>query len=470
MLGPTGRVSAESRRLVIGMRSPTLHSRTSHVPRDSRLDQPLSGWWCALGWLVATGIFVGLVSAAGGPNPTDSPESTFTALAIGHGQLLCAYPPGNAIALPSLISPLYPLISGAVQAATGIGHDLRFPSRAALGPDCSTAMQHAHLYGTVPMLWIGFLGWIALLAGVVGVLRACGRGRCAWEPATLCLVACLPSVLLTLMEAFHPQDMLAMGLALGGLACAKRGSWMWAGILLGFAITSQQFVLLVLAPLVVVAPHNRQIRFAGAATVAAALIIVPIAVVTSGRALKWALLGSGTGAAVGRTLLGVVPIHAPIFIESRILPIVLSMLLAWWALGRLGSAVLEPLPLVSLIATSLSLRLVFEENMIGYYPMAMAVSLVVLCVIRGRINIYLVGWLALVALAFPLPYGLGESIPPWMWQILILGSGIVLAAGPLVSAALIGRRALPCACDMDGVNAFPHPQPEGFSKVADARR
>jgi hypothetical protein len=446
MVGPTRIANGSSGgRLVGGPRRAPLDSVTSHVARNSKFDQPLSGWWCALGWLIATGIFVGLVSAAGGVSPTDSPESTFTSLAIGHGQLVCAYPPGNAASLPSLISPLYPLISGAVQALTGIGHNVRFPSRAALGPDCSTAMRHAHLYGTVQMLRIGFLGWIALLAGVVGLLRACGRGRCVWEPATLFIIACLPSVILTLTEAFHPQDMLAMGLALGGLACAKRGSWIWAGMLLGLAIASQQFALLVFAPLAVVVPQDRRIRFTGAAIVAAGFIIVPLAVISSGEALKWALFGSGAGAPVGTTLLGVFPIHGPIFIESRILPIALSILLAWWALERLGSAALEPIPLVSLVATSLGLRLLFEENMIGYYPMAMAVSLVALCVIRGRINIYLVGWLGLVALAFPFPWGVNEALAPWMWQILILGSGMVLAAGPLVSAALAGRQDRPCA-------------------------
>jgi hypothetical protein len=215
-------------------------------------------------------------------------------------------------------------------------------------------------------------------------------------------------------------------------------------VLLGLAITSQQFALLVLAPLAMVVPNDRRIRFAGAAIVGAALIVVPIVVVTSGRALSWTVFGSGTGTLVGRTLLGVLPIHGPIFIESRFLPIALSILLAWWAMRRLGSAALEPLPLVSLIATSLSLRLVFEVNMIGYYLMAMAVSLVMLDVIRGRISLLLVGWLGLVFLAFyPLPWGfdpLSTGLPPWMWQILILGSGIVLAAGPLTSAALAGRQ------------------------------
>jgi hypothetical protein len=57
---------------------------------------------------------------------------------------------------------------------------------------------------------------------------------------------------------------------------------------------------------------------------------------------------------------------------------------------RLGSGALEPLPLVSLIATSFSLRLVFEMNMFGYYLMSMAVSPVILDLIRVRISLSLV--------------------------------------------------------------------------------
>jgi hypothetical protein len=460
MIGPSGRGTAARRRFRHLYEMAAASRRQRLRPCTSRLERPLSGWWCALGWLVATGIFVGLVVALGGPTPTDSMESTFTGLAIGHGHLSCAYPPGNAAGLPALISPLYPLLSGGVEALTGIGHTFRFPSSSALGPDCSTAMQHAHLYGTVPVLRIGFVSWVALLAGLVALLRASGRGRCGWEPVALVIVACLPPVIMTLSEAFHPQDMLAMGLALGGLACARRGSWVWAGALLGLAMTSQQFALLVFAPFVVVVPRNWRVRFVGAATVGAGFIIIPVVAITSGRALKWAVVGSGTGESVGRTLLGVFPIHGPIFIEFRILPIALSMLVAWWAMRRLGSAVLEPLPLASLVATSLCLRLVFEENMIGYYLMAMAVSLVLLDVIRGRISMHLVGWLGLVSLAFyPLPWGfdpLSSGIPLVMWQILLLGDGIVLAAGPLISTVPVGRQMKPFAWNTAGPT-LPHP-------------
>ena len=47
-----------------------------------------------------------------------------------------------------------------------------------------------------------------------------------------------------------------MGLALAGVACVERRSWVWAGVLLGLAVTSQQVALLVVVPIVVVVPDR----------------------------------------------------------------------------------------------------------------------------------------------------------------------------------------------------------------------
>jgi hypothetical protein len=186
-----------------------------------------------------------------------------------------------------------------------------------------------------------------------------------------------------------------------------------------------------------------------------------------------------------------------------VLPIVLSMVLARWAVRRLGQSVLEPIPLVSLIATSLSLRLAFEENLFGYYFMALVVALVVLEVVRGRIRERLVAWLVLVQLAFwPVPWGFVSNsvswglqerefapfvaiavvlclvvfdivrrrirwylvgwfavaavafarlpwtnpqfrptMPAWFWQVALVGTGVVLAISPLI--ALVRDRGAP---------------------------
>ena len=466
----------------------------------SWLDRPLSGRWCAVGWLVATGIFTVVVRFFGGPAEVDAAESVYSTWAIAHGHLACAYPPGithhfAGIGHPiPFIAPLWPLLSGVVAAVAQIGHSIPFPSGSALGPHCSTALAAITHWSNQsdalgPTMRIGYLCWLVLMAGVVALLRASGRGRCAWEPVTLILLACVPSVLMPLLDDFHPQDLVAMGLALGGVACARRGWWVWAGVLLGLAVTSQQFALLVLAPLLVAAPAGYRGRFAAAASGAAALIVVPIIAVTSGRAFNAVAIGSGNTPSVGGTVLWELHLHGALLVAvSRVLPIALAMALAWWAKRHLGPAVLEPVPVMSLVATSLCFRLVFEQNLFGYYFMALAVSLILLDVVQGRIRGQLVAWLALVMLAFdPVPWEvqLRQYLPPvlmalvlffivrdvalgrvrwyliawfawvvlafaqypptglpfrhllptWLWQIVLIPIGLVLAARPLVSSA-----------------------------------
>ena len=61
--------------------------------RTSWLDDPLSGWWCAVGWLGGTVIFVAVVRHLNGPTQADSVVSVFSTWAIAHGQWACAYPP-----------------------------------------------------------------------------------------------------------------------------------------------------------------------------------------------------------------------------------------------------------------------------------------------------------------------------------------------------------------------------------------
>jgi hypothetical protein len=405
------------------------------------LNRPLSGWWCALGWLAATALFVGMVQMVGGPTIHDSVESVYSTWAIAHGRLSCAYPAGDPTYAP-FIAPLYPLLSGGVAALARIGHTVPFPP---LGTHCSNevvAMDHwiPRSGANLPTLWIGCLGWLVLLAGVVALLRAVGRGRCGWEPAVVMLLACFPPVFMAVTEYFHPQDLMAMGLALGGLACVRRGWWTWSGVLFGLAITSQQFALLMLAPLVVVAPRNRRLHLAGAAVGTVALLVLPLVAAHSEGVVKATVLGSGNGPWSGVTVLGALHLQGPLRVAaSRDLPIVLAMVCAWWAVRRLGSLVLEPVPLLSLMATSLCLRLVFEENFYGYYFMAVAVTLLLLDVVRGRLGGYLIGWLALMALVFwQVPYALNplsHVVSLRVWQVILVAPALVWSARPLVSTA-----------------------------------
>jgi hypothetical protein len=477
-----------------------------------RLDRPASVRRCVTSWLMATVTFMGLSVLLGGPTEGDAAQSVYGTWSVAHGDLACVYPASTVRAFTNitepyaLTAPLYPLFSGAVAALLRIGHAVSFPTVQQLGPHCDNSF--AAIFGwsvksdaILPTIRLGYLVWFALLIGVVAFLRSSGRGRRDWEPFTLLLLSCTPPILMCLSYYFHPQDVLAMGLLVGGLACVMRKRWFWAGVLLGLAFSSQQFSVLVGATLLVAAPSlNSKVKFAVGAAISMAVIDIPIIIATSGGAIKTILLGSSrVGASIrstGGTVLWETKLGGlPLFLVSRVAPILAAMLLAQWFARRLGSKILTPVPLLSLVATALMFRLMFEENLFGYYFMAIAVALVLLYVAAGQLRGPLVAWLGLVTLvfnpvhlgfvsnlttrsvaisdAFPIAllavalasvaydvhvkrlraykvvwivvvaltceytiFGMREPVyvaPHWLWQVVLVPTGLVLALRPLLN-------------------------------------
>jgi hypothetical protein len=485
-------------------------------PRDARsalreawhswLNRPLSAWQCALGWLVASALFVALIQLLGGPSQSDAVESIYATWAFAHAHLACAYPPGNSGNTP-YVAPFYPLISGALAALFRVGHSVAFPTTLQMGLHCSNAIGAVTTWSlrsraVGPTLRIGYVGWLVLATGVVAVLRVTGRGLRGSEPTALFIAACAPPVLMCLGYVFHPQDLVAAGLILIGVASALRGRWIEAGVLLGLALMSQQFAALPLAAMLALVPRPQRLRFVCASFVTVAAVVIPLVLLTSLRSLRATLLGSSRLAvfgaktihSVGGTVLWETHLHGiTLFVVSRVLPILLAFALARWAVHRFGPAVLEPSPLIALITISLALRLVFEVNLFGYYFMAVAIMLIVLDMVGEGLRASVVMWLSLVALAFnPVPFdqytlhqaapiaiaavglliiasdalrrrvrwplvawlifviltcepriwGLStghEVLPHWFWQIVLVGSAIPLAAGPLMSLTALRR-------------------------------
>ena len=414
-----------------------------------------------LGWGVATGLFVALATLTGGPGRIDAAESVYSTWAIAHGRLSCAFP---SVTMPHepLVAPVYPVVSGFVAALAGIGHTVPFPPQAAMGPHCETAVAAVHRWALEagalePTLWVAFTGWLVLAGGVVAWLRASGRGRCRWEPATVIVVACLPPVWICISFYFHPQDLFAMGFALAAMACARRGRWAGGGVLIALAVLSQQFALLVAAPLLVLAPSGRRWRFVGSAAGAAALVVLPLVVASSGHALRAVTLGSGDNPSIGGTALWELSHRGPaVVVGSRVLPVVLALGLSWWVTRRVGPAALSAPAMVSLAAASLSLRLIFEQNLLPYYFMALVVALLLVDVAGDRVRGSLVAWLSAVLMVFCLDgyflrvgsgIGIEKILPPlvlvvalslfvhglvsrrrWSTWNLILWSGVVACA------------------------------------------
>jgi hypothetical protein len=366
----------------------------------------------------------------------DEFESVFSTWAIAHGQMACAFPSGFKVT-----APLYPLVSGGIAAASHIGHTVPFPARDLMGPHCDRAFLVINSWSIrsgalTPTLKISYLSWFALLVGAVVLLRATGKGRCRWEPAALLIIASLPPVWTCLQTTFHPEDVLAMGFILAALGCVFRGSWAVAGLLIGLAFLSQQYALLVAVPLLVLAPPQRRLAYGGSAAATVAIMAVVLVIVSGTSAAHAIFLGTGNTGGVGGTVLWELGLHgAPLLLLSRIVPLALAATIAWWAVKRLGSASLEPIALLSLVAVSLSLRLVFEQQLFLYYFMALSVSLVLLDVVRGHIRGSLVAWLVVMPAIYldqiAVPESLGKVIPVITIVIAALVlSALVLKGGP----------------------------------------
>ena len=399
-----------------------------------RMNRPLTRLESLLGWLTSSVLFFAIAGILGGPTEGDAAESVYATWAVAHGRLACFYPPAPKHQLVSIAdpfavtAPFYPLVTGLISWILRLGHSFAFPSTTQLGPNCVNGYKVMLAWSAdsnviLPTVRLGYLVWPVLLVGVVLVLRASGRGRSRWEFLATVLTACAAPVVMCLVAFFHPQDVLAMGFVLIGVALAMKKKWFWAGILLGLAFTTQQFALLVAAPLFMIAPSRDRLRLVAGALVTAAIIDLPLIIATSGRATKFVLLGSskvgGDFRSFGGSVLWETNLQgAPLLLVSRILPIAATMLLAWWASRRLGSRTFEPLPLLSLLSLCLALRLVFEENLFGYYFMAVAVMMILLDVVGQRIRGYTIAWLGLVTLAFnPVHWGLFSNWTPWDHQL-----------------------------------------------------
>jgi hypothetical protein len=363
--------------------------------------KPLSTTRCVLGWVVATGLFLACVSLWYSPFISDEAESLVPAAAIEAGSLHCAYP----APVESSVPPLFPLITAGVMEVTRIGTN-EASAYLYTGAHCAAPVSGASnrtFSAKQPLYLLGFIAWPFLLAGFVALLRAAGRGRSRYEFLGVCVLACTPAVADPLIDFFHPEDMVAMGLILLGLAAAIRQRWVGAAICIGLAVCTKQYALLALVPLLVAAPRRERWRFLVAVVAVAAAVLVPVVLLVGRGALDAiAAVHATPGGSV--TAVGQLHLHGwELVAASRVLPLALAAAMAAWARSRLGTALYRPLPLVAILAASLALRLVFEVNLFGYYFMATAVALVALDVVIGRLRIETIGWILVVA-AFYAPY------------------------------------------------------------------
>jgi len=403
------------------------------ISPSSLWNYPITNLQAVVGWLIATGLFVGWLIFLGGPSYIDLGESLYPVLAISHGHFGCLFSAVYThtpwvISNPPTLAPIYPLAAGLVETGLRIGHSVPYPVAASASTHCSLVYDAAYRWAArsgavTPTRLVSFMSWIPLAAGVIATMRTSTRGRRLAEPATLIIVAVLPQVTSCISYVFHPEYLLATGFALMAVAAARRGHWEWSGVLMGIGFLSQQFALLVGVVLFVVACGRPRWRYSVAALATVALVTIPLAVATSGRAFRDVLFGSsrvtllapGFVHSKGGSLLAELHLHgAPLFIVARLLPLAAVMEIVRRVRNRMGAGVMEPAAMASLVALAFLTRLVFEQNMFGYYFMAVVVALVLLDVVRGRLRSRVVVWILLNTIAFnAVPSSFASRWEPW---------------------------------------------------------
>ena len=119
-------------------------------------------------------------------------------------------------------------------------------------------------------------GAAAMVVIAGGRLVGAGPGGRRREMLFLAVVSVSPFFREALGNYFHPEDVLALGLLLLALSLASESHWGWAGVALGLAFGSKQWVLLAVPPLIAMAPGRRaKARLLGAAFGAVALVYAP---------------------------------------------------------------------------------------------------------------------------------------------------------------------------------------------------
>ena len=401
--------------------------------------------------LAVIGIFACIIILLGGPSSADSSQSVYSALLISHGNWACAYPPlafshANGIQF-ALASPVYVLISGVLARMLGLGAATAFPSFASVGVNCSHAFTLTSLWtqsagALTPMLRLGFIAWAVLVVGFIAVLRVSGRGHDGIGIVAILTVLCSPPVFSTLVFTFHPEDVLTMGIILLAVASTVVQRWLIVGALMALGVTTQLFALLALIPLAAVVPRQRRGLFILGFTSVLSAVVVPLAFLTSGRVLHSVIFGTSRAGeriiSAGGTILFSADLQGiPLFVISRLAPLVAASVLSYLVVRRCGAATREPALLVALVGTCLAMRLVFEVNMFEYYFMATVVILILLESLRGQFRGGTFALIGLIAVAFSPAviylhwrgHLLGPNLRPLLLYLFLILSIIFLVVG-----------------------------------------
>ncbi len=380
--------------------------------------------------------YLGTVMLTGGFTRSDANASMYSAVMFSHGHWSCAYR-----SIPNsqpLAGPVYSAVSGLAQWISHAGFSSSYLTSSQIGTDC----QHAYASylafigvgngaGYESVLRTALVAWFALTLSGIAILRTTPlrSTRITWLIPLF--FALTPPVIFCVQEYYHPQDLWALALAFAAVALTLRKYFFVAGVVWVLAIMSQPFALLGMVMTVVISSWTERRRLVGGGMLAAMLVCGAFYFAWGRRSVFAALFGTGDTFIHAGTWMAELKVGSIAgLVISRVGPIVGAALVAWWVRSRRPDVVQNPVILLGLLATVWSLRLVFEENLWGYYCMATGATLVLRDILARRASRGTIYWLLLVLFAFgninplPRPWGTWHY---WVWQVMIVPSGFLVA-------------------------------------------
>ena len=388
-------------------------------------------------YLAALGTFTAVVALRGGPSVGDAYGVTKPATAIADGDLSAAahdsilpQPPGYALLTSPLVLVFRPLI-GASEWCDGSVP----PVTRLFLPWCKPAQLAGHKWYRSQGV-LGILAWIVFADGLPAAPAGGGSRRRARRGAPGDGVAAIPAASDAVVETFHPQDLVCVGLCAAGLAEALRRRWVATGVLFGVALMCKQFALLPLVAVLAAAPRwGARGRVVLPALAVVACGVIPFAAVdpTGTWNTLRAVNASGvvklsTGTVVGMTNLS----ESTKLVVARDGPVVMAVVMALWARWRAGPRLLSPVPLIGLATACLAARLVAEVWFASYYLLAVSAGLLLLDLASRRLPVASFVWIAVTGVLVEQAGGLPTtSTAAWeAFVVSVLAIAIALRAIP----------------------------------------
>ncbi len=411
--------------------------------------------------IAAFACYVGIVIVRQGP-PSGGDTTPLTAVtsALASGRLHAAAandelpnPPGYGL----MTAPLVALFRSALGSPTwcttpgraaNLHHLSAYRHDATFGEDvaeCGFAhrLANGEIRPSLPTWYraqgiLGVASWLVLALGSLALLWAAGAASAAREAGLLAFLAFLPAASSAIVQLYHPQDIVSLGLALGAMALVLRRKWMAAGALFGLAVLTKQYVLLLLIPALAAAPGTGpRLRVGVSAAVVFGLGLAPFFLSAPHSTLANFSGFSAGGAVSGFTVLslsGVTGSAASAI--ARDAPVVLALAVCIWAIRR-GAWAHAPVVLVALGLACVGGRLVFESVIFPYYLLASSVLFFLLDLVAQRTPQRSLAWSA--AAAFFVAISPGNRAVDAMGTLIL--AALAVAAGLTEVARLSGSHA-----------------------------